>query len=94
MIPSVPSEPTKRLVKLYPAEVFFALVPVFIISPLAKTTVRPRTVVHIVPYHTAIVPDAEQAVIPPKDALAPGSIGKNTPLSLRVSLSCSRDTLA
>ena len=54
MIPSVPSEPTKRLVKLYPAEVFFALVPVFIISPFAKTTVRPRTVVLIVPYLTAV----------------------------------------
>ena len=59
---NVPSEPTKRLVKLYPAEVFFALVPVFIISPFAKTTVKPDTTVLIVPYLTAIVPDAEVEV--------------------------------
>ena len=93
-IPSVPSEPTNKLVKLYPADVFFALVPVLIISPFASTTVRPRTAVLMVPYLTAIVPDAEQAAIPPNEAFAPGSIGKKTPLSFRFSFSCSRDTFA
>ena len=40
IIPSVPSEPINRFVKLYPAEVFFVLLPVFIISPLGRTTVN------------------------------------------------------
>ena len=43
MIPSVPSEPINKLVRLYPAEDFFDRVPVLIISPLAKTTVKPET---------------------------------------------------
>ena len=43
---------------------------------------------------TAIVPEAEQAVIPPKAAFAPGSIGKKTPLSFKNSFNCSLVTLA
>ena len=61
---------------------------------LARTTVNPMTTVCIVPYLTAIVPDAEQAAIPPSAALAPGSIGKKTPLSFKSSFSCSLVTLA
>ena len=76
IIPKVPSEPPNKFVKLYPADVFLARVPVFIISPLAKITVNPITTVRIVPYLTAIVPDAEHDAIPPKAAFAPGSIGK------------------
>ena len=41
-----------------------------------------------------IVPDAEQAVIPPNAALAPGSIGKKTPSSLKKSFNCSLVTQA
>ena len=55
----------------------------FIISPLGKTTVKPEITVFIVPYLTAMVPEAEVAAIPPSAALAPGSIGKKTPSSLR-----------
>ena len=79
--PSVPSEPMNKFVKLYPAEVFFVLLPVFIISPFGRTTVNPVITVFIVPYLTAIVPEAEVEAIPPIAAFAPGSIGKNTPSS-------------
>ena len=41
---------------------------------------------------TAFVPDARVAVIPPRDASAPGSMGKNRPVSRRYSLSCLRRT--
>ena len=44
IIPSVPSEPINKFVRLYPAEVFFVLAPVLIISPFGRTTVRPETV--------------------------------------------------
>ena len=83
IIPSVPSDPINKFVKLYPAEVFFVLLPVFIISPLERTTVRPVITVFMVPYFTAIVPEAEVEAMPPIAALAPGSIGKKTPSSLR-----------
>ena len=79
MIPSVPSEPTNKLVRLYPAEVFLVLPPVLIISPLGRTTVKPRTIVFMVPYLTAMVPEADVAAIPANVASAPGSIGKKTP---------------
>ena len=49
------------------------------ISPEANITVRPVITVFIVPYFTAIVPEAEVAAIPPIDASAPGSIGKKIP---------------
>ena len=67
---------------------------VLTISPFAKTTVKPDTTVRIVPYLTAIVPDAEVDAIPPKAAFAPGSIGKKTPLSFKLSFNCSLDTFA
>ena len=79
----MPSDPTNKFVKLYPAEVFFVLPPVFIISPLGRTTVKPVITVFIVPYFTAIVPEAEVEAIPPIAAFAPGSIGKKTPSSLK-----------
>ena len=94
IIPRVPSEPINKFVKLYPAEVFFVLAPVLMISPLGRTTVRPEITVLIVPYFTAIVPDADVAAIPPRAASAPGSIGKNTPSSRRYSFSCFLVTFA
>ena len=94
IIPRVPSEPINKFVKLYPADDFFALAPVFIISPFGKTTVKPEMIVLIVPYFTAIVPDADVAAIPPRAASAPGSIGKKTPSSLRYSFNCYLVTLA
>src|SRR5579872_5626340 len=51
MTPSVPSEPTKRRVRSYPAEDFFALVAVVIISPSAVTTFKATTLSFIVPAH-------------------------------------------
>ena len=56
------------------------------VEALAKTmpiTVNPETTFFIVPYFTAIVPDADVEVIPPIEAFAPGSIGKNKPVSLK-----------
>ena len=94
IIPSVPSDPINKFVKLYPAEVFLALPPVLIISPFGNTTVNPVITDFIVPYLTAIVPDADVEAMPPKDAFAPGSIGKKTPSSLKYSLSSSLVTFA
>ena len=59
------------------------LLPVLIISPLGKITVKPVITVFIVPYFTAMVPEAEVDAIPPIAAFAPGSIGKKTPSSLK-----------
>ena len=89
IIPKVPSEPTINLVKSYPAEDFRDLLPVLIILPFASTTSRPRTFSRIVPYLTAVVPDARVAAIPPKEAFAPGSTGKNKPSDLNSLFSCS-----
>ena len=46
------------------------------------------------PYFTAMVPEADVDAIPPKAASAPGSIGKNTPSSLKCSFSCFLVTFA
>ena len=61
---------------------------------LGKTTVRPEITVFMVPYFTAIVPEAEVEAIPPIAAFAPGSIGKKTPSSLKYSFNCSFVTQA
>jgi len=45
-------------------------------------------------YLTVVVPDALVAIIPPIVALAPGSTGKNSPVSRRATLTCSRVTPA
>ena len=50
------------------------------------------TLSFIVPYLTALVPDALVDVIPPKEAFAPGSIGKNKPVSLKYEFRSSRVT--
>ena len=71
-----------------------SLEPVLTMSPLGKTTVNPEITVRIVPYLTAIVPDADVDAIPPKAASAPGSIGKKTPSSLKYSFNCFRVTFA
>ena len=52
-------------------------------------TSKAITLSFIVPYRTAFVPEARVAVIPPIEAFAPGSIGKNKPVSLKYVLSCS-----
>ena len=65
-----------------------------IIKTGGRTTVKPVITVFMVPYLTAIVPDAEVDAIPPIAALAPGSIGKKTPSSLKCSFNCSLVTQA
>ena len=89
IMPNVPSEPTSSRVKSYPAAVFFAREPVRIIRPSAITASSASTLSFIVPYLTAFVPEARVAAIPPSEALAPGSIGKNRPVSLRYSFNAS-----
>ena len=79
--PKVPSDPIISFVKSYPAADFFDLPPVLIIFPFANTTSKPKTFSRIVPYLTAVVPEALVAAIPPSEAFAPGSTGKNKPLS-------------
>ena len=54
--------------------------PVRIIRPSAVTTVNPSTFSRIVPYRTAVVPEARVAVMPPMVASAPGSIGNINPV--------------
>jgi hypothetical protein len=49
-------------------------------SPFGRTTVRPRTVSRIVPYRTAVVPEARVAAMPPIVASAPGSTQKAMPV--------------
>jgi hypothetical protein len=43
------------------------------------TMVNDRTFSRMVPYRTALVPEARVAAMPPKLASAPGSIGKKSP---------------
>ena len=50
MSPRVPSLPTKRRVRSYPAALFLALLDVFTTSPLARTTFMLTTLSFIVPY--------------------------------------------
>ena len=47
-----------------------------------------RTFSRIVPYRTAVVPEARVAAIPPRVASTPGSTEKKRPLSRRYLLSC------
>ena len=56
------------------------------ISLAAETD--PTFIEHLI-YLTAFVPDARVAVIPPIEALAPGSIGKKRPVSLKCVFNCS-----
>jgi hypothetical protein len=90
MTPSVPSDPTNNRVKSYPAADFRARVPVVTTRPSAITTVRPKTFSRIVPYRTAVVPDARVAAMPPMVASAPGSIGNASPLLRSALFTCSR----
>jgi hypothetical protein len=62
MMPRVPSAPTKGCVKSYPADDFFALVPVVMISPSPRTTFRESTLSRMVPERTAFVPDVEPGI--------------------------------
>jgi hypothetical protein len=45
--------------------------------PSGRTTVSDSTFSRIVPYRTAVVPEARVAAIPPKVASAPGSTEKD-----------------
>mmetsp|Transcript_32814 Transcript_32814/g.79772 ORF Transcript_32814/g.79772 Transcript_32814/m.79772 type:complete len:212 (-) Transcript_32814:596-1231(-) len=94
MTPSVPSDPIKSDVKSYPAEFFGARVPVFVIVPSAKTHSSANTLSRIVPYRTAVVPDAEVAAIPPMVASAPGSTTKFNPVYRNASFNVFRVTPA
>mmetsp|Transcript_2923 Transcript_2923/g.8961 ORF Transcript_2923/g.8961 Transcript_2923/m.8961 type:complete len:299 (-) Transcript_2923:287-1183(-) len=87
--PRVPSEPMNRCVRSYPAELFLLLWRVFTISPFAKTTFKLRTFSRMLPCSTALVPAAPVPTIPPIEAPAPGSGGKNSPTSS----SCSFNSL-
>ena len=49
MTPSVPSDPTKRRVRSYPADDLRARPPVRMTRPSASTTVKPSTTSRIVP---------------------------------------------
>ena len=92
--PSVPSEPTRRPVRSYPADDFLARPPVRTTSPLASTATSETTLSRIVPYRTVVVPDAHVAAIPPSVASAPGSTGKKSPVPLSSRSSRSRVTPA
>ncbi len=92
-MPSVPSEPTKRPVKLYPAEDLRGRRRVLMTVPSARTTVRLITQSFMVPYLTAFVPLQFVPTIPPILALGPGSTGRNRPESLIWSFSCIHCTL-
>ena len=77
--PRVPSAPTNKCVRSYPADVLRARRDVFTISPVGVTTLSPSTNCFIAPYFTVVVPDAPVDAMPPKLASAPGSTGKNKP---------------
>src|SRR5436190_7166923 len=77
-----------------PADDLRARVPVLITVPSARTRVRPRTFSRIVPYRSAVVPEARVAAMPPIVASAPGSIGNMRPVFFSALCSCSRVTPA
>ncbi len=92
--PRVPSEPTRRRVRSYPADDFLARPAVRTTSPFASTAVSETTLSRIVPYRTVVVPDAPVAAIPPSVASAPGSTGKKSPVPRSSRSSCCRVTPA
>jgi hypothetical protein len=65
-----------------------------IARPSAVTTVKPSTASRIVPYRTAVVPEARVAAMPPMVASAPGSSGNIRPVDCRCRSSCLRVTPA
>jgi hypothetical protein len=72
IIPKVPSAPMKSLVKSGPTEDFFARDRVVMTEPSAVTTVTFNTFSRIVPYLTALVPDAPVDIIPPVESYLNG----------------------
>ena len=94
MTASVPSDPTSRRVRSYPAESFRVGLPVRITVPSASTAVSAMTLSRIEPYRTVVVPEAPVAAIPPRVASAPGSTEKNSPSRESRSLSGMRRTPA
>lgn len=72
--PKVPSEPTNRLFRLYPADDFLGLLLVLITVPSDRTTVRLMTQSFIVPYLTALVPEQLVPTMPPIFALGPSQL--------------------
>ena len=71
-----------KILNVYPEDLLVVVQPGVTREQL-NTHLRATTLSFIVPYLTAFVPDALVAVIPPIEALAPGSIGKNKPVSLK-----------
>lgn len=61
----MPSDPTNRPLRLYPADDFRGLRRVLMIVPSASTTVRLITQSFIVPYLTAFVPEQFVPIMPP-----------------------------
>mmetsp|Transcript_4085 Transcript_4085/g.7006 ORF Transcript_4085/g.7006 Transcript_4085/m.7006 type:complete len:201 (-) Transcript_4085:82-684(-) len=84
--PSVPSDPVISEVRSYPADDFRAAVPHLAIVPSGNTHSSPRMFSLIVPYFTAVVPEAPVATIPPIVASAPGSTTNCIPECLSASL--------
>lgn len=81
--PKVPSDPTKRPLRLYPAEDFLGRRRVLTILPSESTTVKLMTQSFIVPYLTALVPEQFVPIMPPIFALGPTSL-----VSLHVDVAC------
>lgn len=76
--PKVPSDPTKRPLRLYPAEDFLGRRRVLTILPSESTTVKLMTQSFIVPYLTAFVPEQFVPIMPPIFALGPTSLGQSS----------------
>ena len=62
--------------------------------PSASTTVSPRTASRIVPYRTAVVPEARVAAMPPIVLSAPGSTVNIVPVSRNALFNCNLVTPA
>ncbi len=65
MTPSVPSLPTNRWTRSYPALFFASGSPKRLTFPLARTTRRDMTQSFIVPYLTHVRPPEPSAMAPP-----------------------------
>lgn len=76
--PKVPSDPTKRPFRLYPAEDFLGRRRVLTILPSESTTVKLMTQSFIVPYLTALVPEQFVPIMPPIFALGPASLDQSS----------------
>ena len=83
LMPQPPSYPLLERIQ-FPADLR-ALPPDRMIEPSGITACSDSTASRIVPYRTAVVPEARVAAMPPSVASAPGSSGKNSPCLLYTS---------